>query len=112
MLTKKIQQALTPELLKPEYRGASHPLAGHCYVASEALFHLSDLTLYPHFIRHEGLPHWFLRDENGKVYDLTAAQFKTAVPYENAVRKGFLTKAPSKRTKIVMKRVKNSARAM
>jgi len=76
-------------------------------VASEALFHLSDLTLYPHFIRHEGSPHWYLKDESGTVYDLTAAQFKTEVPYDLGVRKGFLTKKPSKRTKIVMRRVKN-----
>lgn len=80
-------------------------MAGHCYVASEALFHLADQTLYPHFIRHEGSPHWFLKDERGRVYDLTAAQFSTPVPYEQGVRKGFLTKRPSARTRIVIQRV-------
>jgi hypothetical protein len=107
-LLKSIQQALTPDLLKPEYRGLKRPFAGHCYVASEALFHLSDRTLYPHFIRHEGAPHWYLKDGRGRVYDLTAEQFSTPVPYEQGVRKGFLTKKPSARTKVVIQRVKTS----
>jgi len=104
-LLRNIRTSLTPDLLKPEYRGLDHPLAGHCYVASETLFHLSDRTLYPHFIRHEGSPHWFLKDERGRVYDLTAEQFSTPVPYEQGVRKGFLTKRPSARARIVIQRV-------
>lgn len=110
-LIHRIQEALSPDLLKPEYRGADHPLAGHCYVASEALFHLSKKQLYPCFIRHEGTPHWFLKDERGRVYDPTAAQFKTPVPYEQGVRKGFLTKKPSARTREIIRRIKNSPRA-
>jgi len=76
------------------------PVAGHCYVASEALYHLlggAAAGFTVHFIRHEDAPHWFLRDPAGQVLDLTAAQFETSVPYEEAKRKGFLTKRPSAR---------------
>ena len=76
-----IAAALTPDLLKPEFRGKPHPLAGHCYVASEVIFHLNGgraAGWTSHFISHEGAPHWFLRDPAGKVRDLTASQFKTA----------------------------------
>lgn len=38
-LIKKIQKALTADLLKKEWRNKNHPLAGHCYVASEAYYH-------------------------------------------------------------------------
>ena len=109
-LIRRIQRALSPELLKPEYRDANHPLAGHCYVASEALFHLSDTRLYPHFVRHEGSPHWFLKDERGRVYDPTADQFATPVPYNHGVRKGFLTKQPSRRAQVVIQRVRDELR--
>jgi len=37
---KKIQAALTPDLLKAQYRGSDIPYYGHCYVAAEALYHL------------------------------------------------------------------------
>jgi len=81
-------------------------MAGHCYVASEALYHLIPGTC-PQFIWHEGSPHWFLRDTGGAVLDATADQFSTSVPYEKAKGKGFLTKSPSKRAKTVIKRVQD-----
>lgn len=101
---------LTDDLRKSNYKGNPNPLAGHCYVASEVVYHfyLEDpKTLYkPFFIKHEGEPHWFLKDLlTGNVVDLTASQFKTAVPYEKAKRKGFLTKQPSRRAKIVLEQL-------
>jgi hypothetical protein len=37
-----IKQSLTPDLLKKPYReeNSTNPMFGHCYVASEALFHI------------------------------------------------------------------------
>lgn len=98
-----IQDSLTPDLLKKEFRGGRHPLSGHCYVASEALYHL--LGGKPMFIRHEGWPHWWIRGPNGETWDLTSAQFRTPVPYGKGVCKGFLTRQPSKRAAEVIRRV-------
>jgi hypothetical protein len=107
MLHGRILSALTDELRRPEYRGDC-PVRGHCYVASEALFHLSGgkaagWNVYR--IRHEGTVHWFLRDPRGDVVDLTAGQFRQPVPYAQATHTGFLTLLPSKRAQIVIGRV-------
>jgi hypothetical protein len=107
-LTKEIKSVLTPDLLKKEFRGGSHPLSGYCYISSEAAFHImggESSNYKPMFIKHEGLPHWFLRSTNGKILDITAKQFRTPVPYEKGIRKGFLTKNPSKRAVEVMRRI-------
>jgi hypothetical protein len=96
---------LTPDLLRPEWRGRSHPLAGHCYVASEALYHLRGRVDTPMHVRHEGASHWFLRTLDGQVLDVTAAQFETPVPYEAARGKGFLTREPSMRARTLIERV-------
>jgi hypothetical protein len=76
---------------------------GPCYPASEALYTLlggKRAGLTPMRIRHEGVPHWYLRWETvaGTFYiDPTSSQFKSPVPYESGVGCGFLTKGPSKR---------------
>ena len=94
--------AASPDLLKPRYRGKANPLAGHCYVATETLYHRHGGK--PMFIRHEGEPHWFLLLD-GKVIDPTASQFRRPVPYEKAKGKGLLTKAPSRRSRVLMERL-------
>ena len=79
-------------------------------MASEALLHwLCENHCggwRPKFIKHEGEPHWFLRHDSGLILDVTADQFKTTVPYKNAVGKGFLTSFPSKRAKVVLERLR------
>jgi len=105
-IKKLIVKSLTPDLLKPQFRG-THPLAGHCYVASEAYYHLKGgkaAGLYAVNLKHEGASHWWIED-NGKVVDLTAVQFSTPVPYDKGRRRGFLTKRPSKRAQKVIDRV-------
>lgn len=106
-----ITACLTPELLKPQFRvGGKHRLFGHCYVASEALFHLvggHQSDYLPCRVRHEGATHWFLRHKKTRQQiDLTKAQFQTPVPYDRAVGCGFLTHDPSKRAQVVMARVR------
>jgi hypothetical protein len=97
----KIVGALSPELVKPEFRG-EHPLSGHCYVASEAFYHL--VGGKPMNVRHEGVSHWFILLDD-EVVDLTAAQFDTPVDYSKARGCGFLTKQPSKRCQVVLDRI-------
>ena len=103
MITK-VQLFLDDSLRRAPWKGNSNRYAGHCYVASEALFHLLP-GMKPQFIRHGGQPHWFLLDPEGNVVDATASQFGTPVPYENAKGKGFLTKEPSRRARTLMERV-------
>lgn len=98
------------DLRKSKYRGLENPYAGHCYVASEALYHLlggKDAGYKPMFIKHEGEPHWFLSGPNGEIIDATAEQFSTPVPYEKAIGKGFLTSKPSARAQEVIDSVVN-----
>ena len=97
-LMQRLQENLTPDLLKPGY-GGSHRVAGHCYVASEALWHLTGKKLHPTRARDEqGVVHWWLEDDDGNIFDVTADQYLEAgskPPWEDGQRKGFLTKEPS-----------------
>lgn len=106
-----IRKQLTPDLLKPEYRENSpHPMFGHCYVATETLWHLTGQRLKIYRARDtEGIVHWWLQDNLGNRYDPTYDQYtdlgKTP-PYDKGKASGFLTGAkPSKRTQTLMKRI-------
>lgn len=75
---------------------------GDCYPAAEAVYHAAGgkrAGLTPAQVRHEGQSHWFVRGASGQVYDPTARQFRTPVPYEEGVGRGFLTKKASRRGK-------------
>lgn len=78
-------------------------LTGHCYVASEAFHHL--VGGVPHFIRHEGSPHWYL-SLDFEIVDPTVEQFETEPQYDEGVGKGFLTSEPSKRAQEIIESVK------
>ena len=110
---EKITSSLTPGLLKREYRSENetNPLFGHCYVATETLYHLMNSTeVKPVCGRDDdGIVHWWLEyRKSGKRIDVTVDQYHSVgkfPPYENGRGSGFLTKKPSKRTKVVMDRV-------
>lgn len=109
-----VRQALTDDLRRSPWRGHSNRMAGHCYVASEALWHLlggPESGWTPQFVRHEGQPHWYLR-RYAVIIDLTASQFVTAPAYHLGKGKGFLTKAPSRRAATVIQRVKRAMTAI
>jgi len=95
----------SPHLRKKQYNNDPCLLAGHCYVASEVLYHFlggKDMGYKPMFIRYLDEPHWFLCSIWG-IIDATAEQFSEPVPYEKARGRGFLTKKPSKRAEEVLK---------
>lgn len=106
----RVRNALTDSDRNPPYRGDPNPLTGHCYVASEAAYHVlggKDAGWKPMFVRHEGAPHWFLRNErSGQDLDITAGQFRTTPDYAAAKGKGFLTRDPSKRALSVIERMR------
>lgn len=112
-VSRHVADALSDDLRKPKYRGNPNAYAGHCYVASEALFHLlggAKSGAKPMNVQHEGDQHWFLRLADGTVVDVTSGQFKTPVPYASARGRGFLTKEPSKRALEVIRRVEATTR--
>ncbi len=109
----KIKNSLSPDLLKTEYRVANenNPMFGHCYVATETLYHLMDSDdVKPCCGRDDdGIVHWWLEyRKSGKRIDVTAEQYLSVgkvPPYENGRGSGFLTKEPSKRARLVMDKV-------
>ena len=111
-LQAAILRALDNSLRRQKYQNNPNPVAGHCYVSSEALYYLlggPQGEWMPQFIRHESEPHWFLRHRRtGAVLDLTASQFQTSVPYAKGRRQAFLTSGPSRRAQVVIARVRNA----
>jgi hypothetical protein len=116
-----IRANLTDDLLHPKYRDERHirlsHTTGHCYIATEALYY--SLTkqqqeiFRPCYLKINNITHWFLRRiEVGKedviltILDPTNDQFTGQLPYELGINGGFLTKTPSKRTIILMDRIK------
>uniref|UniRef100_A0AB74UIB1 Uncharacterized protein n=1 Tax=Caulobacter phage BL57 TaxID=3348355 RepID=A0AB74UIB1_9VIRU len=109
-----VQASLTPELLREPYRSAytaRNPTAGHCYVASEALWHLLDGRdgLWRGMVAPdpEGGTHWWLCTREGGRLDPTAEQYLCEglePPYAAGRPCGFLTKNPSKRAAVVIDR--------
>lgn len=116
VLMNAIRSVLSDDLLKPAYRDQPRrtPTAGHCYAASEALYHLlggREAGLVPVVLRHEEGPHWFLRADDGSILDPTADQFAT--PPDHAAGKGcgFLTRDPSRRAAEILRRLSENDRA-
>ena len=116
LLIQKIQKCLTPDLLKAPYRAenATNPMFGHCYVASEALFHsLGDRDKYSAACGRDeqDIVHWWIVDNTtGEIHDPTADQYLSkgkTPPYAKSRKTGFLTKLPSKRAQIVLARMTN-----
>jgi 8-oxo-dGTP pyrophosphatase MutT (NUDIX family) len=105
-LADVVRRHLSDDLRRAPYKGNPNPMAGHCYVASEALYHMlggKQSPWVPQYVHHEGSPHWFLKHRGtGEVLDATSEQFKTPVPYHASVGKGFLTRDPSARARTVI----------
>lgn len=111
---RRIKRALSPELLKREWREKAtgqHSTFGHCYVACEALYHRGarHCGFKPFTIRPtEDGTHWFLKHSDGTIIDPTSEQFTTRgirIPYEAGKSCGFLTKLPSKRCMELFRRM-------
>lgn len=114
-LISRVQRALTPDLLRPRYRAMhdpQNPTAGHCYHAAEALWHMlggraAGWTACVHR-ESDGITHWWLRHEDGRIADPTAPQYQgDPLPYERGLGKGcgFLTRAPSKPARAILSRL-------
>ena len=111
-LTKQVRTVLTPDLLKPQFRkkveGGANPMTGHCYVASEAMYHMlggKAEGYKPMALNMGDCVHWWLRGPGGEIIDPTFDQFDRPVPYGKGRGKGFLTRQPSARAQAVIDRV-------
>ena len=107
-LSRALTASLSADLLTPEWRRrATNPLSGHCYVASEAAWHLlggPESGWTPMVTRIGDITHWWLT-KGPKVLDITAGQFAEEVDYSKGRGCGFLTRAPSKRAAELIRRV-------
>ena len=110
-----IQRQLTPDTLKQPWRERAvgeHRTFGHCYVVTEALYHLwgKNRGFKPAVVQVPEMQstHWFLRNVAGEVVDGTKEQFEMhgiRIPYENGKGCGFLTKEPSKRCQALLEKI-------
>ena len=116
-----VASVLTPDLLKPEWRAeaerSGNPVAGHCYAAAEAVYHLcggAEAGWVPQVLTHATFPdelapgqtHWFLKNRiTGELVDPTQGQFDSAPPYGLGRGTGFLTAGPSRRAAVIIERV-------
>ncbi len=110
---RRIQEALSFDLLSKGLQktvsAEAHYVRGHCYVATEAAYHLfaKEAGFKPYSIRcADGGTHWWLVHPVRKVVlDVTEPQQKCAGFDYSKRRQYFLTAAPSMRAVVLMIRV-------
>lgn len=116
LVIKAVQSVLSEDLRRKPWRGHHNPLAGHCYAASESLFHLLGgkkagykpmcCGVTTHYQLGQGT-HWFLV-HGERVIDPTKSQLgkQGESVYYFAKGKGFLTKRPSARAREIIRRAR------
>lgn len=99
---------MSDDLRKARWQGNPNPYAGHCYVVSEAVYHMIGKTYVPASLRiDDQTVHWFLRGrtDQDRILDPTVKQFDEPPDYSRGRNRGFLTKDPSARAKLMMSRI-------
>jgi len=92
--------------LKPKYKDQwtpERPTTGYCYVVAEVVFHhLAPEGYRPHVMKTgSDYTHWFLKNAEGGVIDLTDDQFDYELDYSQGKPQNFMTKVISKRGRIL-----------
>lgn len=116
-LIEQVQSVLSANLLHKSLRkkvitGVTHVHFGHCYGATEALYHLwgKKNGFVPYRVewkdhQYGKISHWYL--SNGDIIlDVTEHQFDYGIPHEEGKRAAFLTTKPSNRAKEIIRRLK------
>lgn len=114
-----IMENLSDDFLSKEWQQKKlaeknpHSTYGHCYLATEAAYHLlggREEGWKPYHLKQSGESHWFLKHNSGALLDLTADQFDgVPIRYDLARGKGFLTRDPSKRAKRLILKIRQSS---
>jgi uncharacterized protein (DUF362 family) len=107
--TQKLYTALRKmgiKYLKPNYKNTwspERPTTGYCYVVAEVVYHyIAPNGSKPYVINFgNGYTHWFVKDNNEKIIDLTADQFDQPLDYSKAKPQNFMTHTISKRGRIL-----------
>lgn len=138
IIIETIRDCLSPDLLSNKWNaiveqsGEANKVAGHCAIASEALYDLlgGGSAGYTPFVCSyykddngekifgkapkgvEQMTHWWVRGPKddlrgqGKILDATVRQYKKPFPYDRGRATGFMSPTPpSKRARILIKRV-------
>lgn len=111
---KAIRKNLSDDLLKPDFKDdGRHPMFGHCFVATEALWHLTGKKYSVYCGKDdEGITHWWLQDALGNKLDATADQYTDLgkqPPYHRGKKSAFMMTynegEPSNRCKVLLDRI-------
>ena len=137
LIISAIRESLSPDLLSNKWNtiversGENNPVAGHCAIATEALYDLlgGAAAGYTPYVcsyydigdkrvfgvaddKKQQKTHWWLRapfdDKRGQgiVLDATVRQYKKPFPYKNGKPTGFMSPTPpSKRARTLIERV-------
>ena len=84
-ITERVKAQLSDDLRQEKYQGNPNKYAGHCYIASEAIYHLGakNAGYKPHVMKVDGETHWFLKnpDKPDWIIDATREQFDKELDY-------------------------------
>ena len=105
-----VRAVLSEDLRRKPYKDHPNLMVGHCYHASEALYHLlggAEAGWAAVRGAHSGIVHWWIQNtKTAERLDPTADQFDFTWPYEcGQLRRGFLTQRPSQRAREVLQRL-------
>ena len=111
---RRIQGALSLDLLHRDYAPDDDDYVaactGHCYVATEAAYHLFGRQAgYVSYVykQADGTTHWWLCNEDtDDILDPTKPQLSHRFDYDQGHRRRFRTERPSKRAKELIRRVR------
>jgi len=115
-LLKKLQDAVSPDLLKGDYKWSwpdderyQQHLEGHCYAVTEAFYHLIGKAAgyKPYCLKHTDGSHWWLYNpDTDQILDPTLQQLgRERFRYDQGHPQNFQTSTPSERAKRLMDRI-------
>lgn len=112
---KILQSCLSKDLLKKKYKenyDDVHITTGHCYIASEAIYHtFGGKEKWSAYTGrdHENGTHWWLKNkETGEIVDPTKEQYTSKFlqpPHDKGKPCAFLTRHPSQRAQKLIDRI-------
>jgi hypothetical protein len=122
LMVAVVRSVLSDDLRARAFKGNANAEAGHCYAASEALYHLlggkkagyKPMCFTMPTGMNKQLTHWFIQGPDGTALDPTSSQcypvfgLLSEFIHIRAVGKGFLTKKPSARAREILRRVERA----